>query len=150
MIQDEQHQSSVIDCETPSPITGESKKNRPSMIYSVLPVVLQNRIPTLPSLRRSISGLHGRSRHGKSGSIDTDVFQIPSPPPSYSSRPCSGSVSPDRNSIVLPDGEESEMRDDEFERSSSSRYSPPPFSLSIAETESGVNWRYASQGKTCI
>lgn len=148
MIQDEQDHTSPTDCEISSLTIEGPKKNRPSMIYSVLPVVVQNRIPALPSLRRSISGFHGRTRHTKNGSIFSDVSQAPSPPPSYSSRPGSGSVSPDRNSIALPDVEESEIRDDISERPSSSRYSPPPFPFSISETESGVNWRYASQGRT--
>ncbi|KAH7135706.1 hypothetical protein B0J11DRAFT_576275 [Dendryphion nanum] len=129
-------------------IVGGEKDIHPSMIYSVLPAVLQNRIPTLPSFRRSISGLHVRPRHAKSASTSSVISLSPSSPPSYSSRPVSGSVTPARTSIVSTDADDIEFRDDASERPESSRSMAPLFPT--PETESGVNWKYASQGISLV
>ncbi|KAF2465592.1 uncharacterized protein BDR25DRAFT_328613 [Lindgomyces ingoldianus] len=112
------------------------------MLYLVLPAVVQTRIPTLPSIRRSISDLRGRSIHIKSLSISTEVSAPESPPPRYSSR--AGRETPNRDSIVSSDTEEIDFRDDVSERPESLSFIPPPFPLS--ETETGINWKYSNQG----
>ncbi|KAF2193788.1 hypothetical protein K469DRAFT_549869 [Zopfia rhizophila CBS 207.26] len=111
------------------------------MLYSVLPTVVQNRIPTLPSIRRSISGLRLRS---KSVSTSTEITAPVSPPPSYKSRP--GSIAPSRNSISSTSTatEEIEFREDVSERLATSGSTTPAFPLT--ESESGINWKYANQG----
>ncbi|KAF2020837.1 hypothetical protein BU24DRAFT_416510 [Aaosphaeria arxii CBS 175.79] len=128
----------------------DRKDPQPSMIFSILPAVVQNRIPALPSLRRSITDLHTRTLHAKSPSIDTEISVPPTPPPRYCSRPGSGTATPTLLSLTPADGEETDGEDASFQGSlserpqSSSSTFLPPFSLS--ESETGINWKYANQG----
>lgn len=145
MAPNERAQASQLEFETFSINSNLKKDIRPSMIYSILPAVVQNRIPALPSIRRSIVDLRGRAVHVKSASTSSEMSAPATPPPSYTSRPASGIIAPNRESAASSDTEELEIRDDIFERPESSRSSlPPPFPLS--EIETGINWKYANQG----
>lgn len=123
--------------------TAELKNFRASMIYQVLPAMVSSHLPTIPSIRRSISEIRDRRFHSKTSSI-TELPLPGTPPPGYTSKPCSGSATPNRHSLV---GEaEVDFLDDVSERPSSSMSSiPPPFSA--YETKTGVNWKYAGQGE---
>lgn len=128
--------------DTPS-IDVERKK--PSMMYSILPAVVQNRIPTLPSIRRTISDVRGRSMpdHSTPEAIETPTPRTP--PPGYTSRPSTAgsSSSSNRSSVVSTDGElPFQEAVSEYARSSMS--TPPPFPIS--ETRTGINWKYSNQG----
>lgn len=109
------------------------------MLFSVLPVVIQNRLPSLPSLRCSISDLRSRTKGA------THVASLPSPetpPPRYSSRECSSSqvsISTDASDV-----ESIGVPDDVSERPTSSASTLPAFPL--PEDESGISWKYANQG----
>ncbi|KAL6712259.1 hypothetical protein ACN47E_000136 [Coniothyrium glycines] len=110
------------------------------MLYHILPAIVTSRVPALPSLRRSVTSYRTRSLHSKSSSL-TEITPLGSPPPCYSSRPVSGSATPDhrfRDSSL-------EFSDDAAERPRSSGNAFPTVSATY-ETETGVNWRYASQG----
>lgn len=125
-------------------LASERKSSQPSMLYSMLPAAVQTRIPTLPSLRRSVSDFRGRNAHIQATS--TVAIAVPeTPPPSYRSR--QGSATPDRNSIETSsasDTDESDYQDDVSERSRLVSATPPPFPTS--ESQTGVNWKYANQG----
>lgn len=126
--------------------TGHERKRvtPPSIMYTILPAIVQNHIPTLPSLR-VLSGFHGRAIQVKSPNPRSDLSTPKTPPPQYTSRPTSsGSSVTTCRSSVPSDTDELELRDDLSERQESSRSLPPPFSLS--ETETGINWKYANQG----
>lgn len=118
------------------PIAKEHNGIRPSMLYNVLPTIVSNRIPTLPSLRGSLSG----KRHSKSQSL-TELPQPETPPPYYTSRPGSGSVTPQ---IVLGEAE-FDLSEDASERPDSSASTVPPL-FAAYETRSGISWKYASSG----
>ena len=124
----------------------ERKDLQPSMLYSILPSVIQNRVPTLPSLRRSFSDLRGRSSHTKRVNSSCSIYSPETPPPVYSSR--SGSLCPEQaNSITSTDTEDIYVGDNIPERPTSFRSAstlPPPFSM--PESETGINWKYANQG----
>lgn len=122
----------------------EHKNTRPSMLYHMLPTMVSDRIPTLPSLRRSLNDARNRATHSKSNSI-TELSQPETPPPGYSSRPGSGCATPNRFSLAFAETE-SDFSDDASERPSSSRSALPP-SFGAHETVTGINWKYASQGK---
>jgi hypothetical protein len=111
-----------------------------SVISSMLPAVVQNRIPALPSLRRSILNMRSRS---KGPTIESDISTPTTPPPGYTSRPTSGTVTPEQESPATSE-DELESHSDLSERPNSSRSLPPPFAPS--EVESGINWKYANQG----
>ncbi|CAO2655621.1 Nn.00g044240.m01.CDS01 [Neocucurbitaria sp. VM-36] len=118
------------------PTIDEQRNIRPSMLYHVLPTMVSNRIPTLPSLRRSLSG----RRHGKSHSL-TEIPVPATPPPHYTSRPGSGSATPNLNFGDT----ESDFSDDASERPSSSLGAAPPL-FAAYETKTGISWKYASSG----
>lgn len=122
--------------------TTELKYFRSSMIYQVLPAMVSSHLPTIPSIRRSISEIRDRRLHSKSSSMSE--LPLPgTPPPGYTSRPSSGTVSPNRRSLVEPD---LDFADDVSERPSSSMSAnPPPFAATY-ESKTGINWKYAGQG----
>lgn len=125
------------------PSIDEQKYIRPNMIYHILPTMVSDRIPTIPWLRKSLNDVRSRSLHSKSPSL-TESLQLETPPPGYTSRPGSGSVTPQRLSLALEDAD-FDLLDDASERPSSSRSAlAPPFPG--YETTTGINWKYASQG----
>ncbi|KAJ4371364.1 hypothetical protein N0V83_004581 [Neocucurbitaria cava] len=122
------------------PTIDERRNIRPSMLYHVLPTILSNRLPTIPSLRRSLSGRH----HGKSKSL-TEIPAPGTPPPHYTSRPGSGYATPN-----LTCGEtEYDFSDDASERPSSSLSAAPPL-FAAYETKTGINWKFASSGISLV
>ena len=152
-----QETSSAFENSTTEP---DRKETQPSMLYNILPAVVQNRLPQLPSIRRSISSIReigSRAMHTKSKSIiDTDSESSGSetPPPTYTSRRTSrwgsdGNVD-NRISMMSTDTEEMDYRDgrdvgdDVSDRPMSSMSTPPPFTVS--ESLTGINWKYANQG----
>ncbi|KAF2262717.1 hypothetical protein CC78DRAFT_561149 [Lojkania enalia] len=121
------------------------KDTKPSMLYSILPVVFQNHIPTLPSIRRSLTDVRSRGNHAKSPSTGSEIFEPATPPPRYFSRQNSSQTQ--LESGATSDTEEIDFRDDLSERErpiSSGSLSLPPFPLT--ESETGISWRYANQG----
>jgi hypothetical protein len=144
MVAARQVELKFLDFETSSITSKEKKEIRHSMMYSILPAVVQNRIPAIPSLRKSIGNLHSRTMSFKSFNSVIDLSDDVGPPPSYHSRDASGASTPDRNSIISRDIEELELQDDMSERPSSSRSSLPQAPL--FEGETGINWKYGNQG----
>jgi hypothetical protein len=127
--------------------TTELKNVRTSMIYQVLPAMVSSHLPTIPSIRRSINEIRGRRLHTKTNSISENSLPG-TPPPSYTSRPSSGSATPNRQSLIAGETE-LDFLDDVSERPSSSMSSgPPPFSA--YETKTGINWKYAGQGTNAV
>lgn len=120
---------------------------RPSILYSLLPAAVSNRIPTIPSLRRSIGETKSCASHSKSSSL-TELLQPETPPPGYSSTPPSGTVTPQGLSAALNEAE-LDFADDISERPSSSRSSHPPI-YDRQETSSGIRWKYASLGTSLL
>ena len=118
-------------------ITNEHNTSRPSMLYNVLPSLVSSRIPALPSLRKSLN----TKRQGKLNPL-TEIPPRPrTPPPNYTSRPGSGTVTPN----VFSGDADFDFSDDGSERiGSSSSANPPPFA--IYETRTGINWKYARSG----
>ncbi|KAF1981462.1 hypothetical protein K402DRAFT_236166 [Aulographum hederae CBS 113979] len=107
---------------------------RASIIYQLLPMIIQQRIRALPSLRQSLVEKGGPPLHSRSIS---DVSGMQTPPPEYSSRNCSGIMSPAEQVIE-------DSRDAFFPRSSpesSSSSTAGPF-----EEDAEVDWKYATQG----
>ena len=134
-----------IDSDTATLVDASELKNiRTSMIYQVLPTMVSSHLPTLPSLRRSIGEIRERGLHSKKNSLSE--LPLPgTPPPGYTSRPSSGSATPNRRSVVASEVD-LDFADELSERPSSSMSSsPPPFAA--YETKTGVNWKYAGQGK---
>lgn len=119
----------------------EDKGVHASMLYNILPSLVTSRVPTLPSIRRSVTSYRTRSLHSKTNSL-SDTSSLGTPPPCYTSRPPSGAATPDRgfrdSSIDLSDDASDRPR------SSGSSF---PLVTTTYEAETGVNWRYASQGK---
>lgn len=111
-----------------------------SMLYSILPAIVTSRVPMIPSLRRSVTGYRARSLHTKSDSL-TDASSISTPPPCYTSRPASGCATPERGFRETS----VDFSDDASERPRSSGSAFPQV-INTYEAETGVNWRYASQG----
>jgi hypothetical protein len=112
-----------------------------SMLYTMLPSIIRNRIPKLPSIRSSVSDFHGRPNHVRSISMSAQDSGSETPPPTYTSR--QGSVTPDRWSAAMTDTEESDDTST-YDRPISSSSALPVFTSS--GTENGINGKYANQG----
>ncbi|KAF2628734.1 hypothetical protein BU25DRAFT_338746 [Macroventuria anomochaeta] len=127
--------------------TTELKNVRTSIIYQVLPAMVSSHLPTIPSIRRSIGEIRDRRLHSKTSSI-TEIPLPGTPPPGYTSRPSSGSATPNRHSLLASEPE-LDFPDDVFERPGSSMSSnPPPFSM--YERKTGISWKYAGQGTESV
>ena len=121
-------------------------EKRSSMLYNVLPVMLQSRIPALPSIRHAISEMRTPPRPCSpvKGASEKPVPRTP--PPGYTSRPTSmvgSQCSSDRS--AFDSAEEDELFQEATERPSPSMSTPPQFAIS--ETRTGIKWKYANQGK---
>ncbi|KAH8730828.1 hypothetical protein GQ44DRAFT_699931 [Phaeosphaeriaceae sp. PMI808] len=117
--------------------------NRPktSMLYHVLPAMVQSRMPTLSSIRHSISDFRTRASHKKQDST-TDMSLPTTPPPVYSSRPESGTTTPCRPSSSAG-ASLLDFGDIFAERSTPSIPVPP---AAAYETSTGINWLHAKYG----
>lgn len=131
------------------PISNFHEQIPSSMLYTMLPALIRNRIPRLHSIRQTVSDLKGRNSHVRSISAPA-MGSIPETPPlsSYGSR--QGSIAPNRDSMLSTDTTvvDFELQEDTttYERPTSSGSNVPLFTLS--EDKSGVNWKYANQGTT--
>jgi hypothetical protein len=112
-----------------------------STLYTMLPSIIQNRIPKLPSIRRSVSDFRSRPNHTRTINMSAQNSRSKTPPPTYTSR--QGSVTPNGWSTIMTDAEESNDAST-YDRPISSSSTLPVFNSS--ETESGINWKYANQG----
>ncbi|KAJ4992003.1 hypothetical protein SVAN01_02598 [Stagonosporopsis vannaccii] len=144
MQQHEQNSTFDVDSDVTTLVeTTELKNFRSSMIYQVLPAMVSSHLPTIPSIRRSIGEIRDRRLHSKANSM-TELPLPGTPPPGYTSRPSSGSASPNRRSLVVGEAD-LDFSDDASERPGSSMsMNPPPFAA--YETKTGINWKYAGQG----
>jgi len=115
------------------------------MLYQVLPTALQSRIPALPSFRRSINDLRTKGQHGKSNSVP-ELLRPVTPPPGYTTRPGSGSATPNRLSLTSTTSLFEDMEDDPEEVEGMNI----PSAVAAYETVSGVNWQYARHGVSMI
>ncbi|KAF2690051.1 hypothetical protein K458DRAFT_356559 [Lentithecium fluviatile CBS 122367] len=125
----------------------DTKQSKASILYNILPAIVQNRIPAIPSIRRTISQIQGRTVPDKSDLEVTEVVHPTSPPPGYSTRPSSavssnGNIS-NRSSVAFSDAETTVH--EEYSERPESAYSTPP-AFSVSETRTGINWKYANQG----
>jgi hypothetical protein len=144
MLQFESADLSTATFDTASPMALEENSFRPSMLYSVLPTLVSNRLPTIPSLRQSFHDVRSRGSYSKSNSV-TELPQPETPPLGYSSIPPSGSVTPYRLSVALSEAD-LEFTDDGAERPSSSRSTQPP-TFETHEKSTGIRWKYAGLGE---
>ena len=112
-----------------------------SMLYSMLPSVIQCRLPRLPSIRRSVS-MYGSVARRKSTASD--------------SRPNSGMRISDAgftSAIVLSGAREEEVAEYIVESASDEDASRPgtgegrqPGEMELTESSSGIGWKFANQG----
>ncbi|CAE6996119.1 hypothetical protein PTTW11_00268 [Pyrenophora teres f. teres] len=147
MMQGEQAQLSTTTFDSPTLVELEGSSYRRSMLYSVLPTLVSNHIPTIQSLRQSLNDVRNRGAHSKSNSV-TDVPQPETPPPSYSSTPQSGSATPNRLAVALEEAD-LDFGDDVSERPISSSSALPPL-FGAHEESTGIKWKYASLGTSLM
>ena len=134
----------------PRPLNNMSPQPRPwsadfvepaknSMLYTMLPSAVQNRLPRLPSLRKSVS-MYGIAASRKSCE---DAASRPTTPPSgyASAMVLSASHTMDTQDAEMSEFYGSQQAD---ERSMSSR---PQQSVEMSETQSGIEWKFANQGE---
>jgi hypothetical protein len=125
----------------------DTNSRRPSMIYNVLPAMVQNRMPAIPSLRRAISEFRGLAIPERSDFDVAESIHPISPPPGYTTRPgsatSSGGNMSNRTSFAFSDGDTT-VQDDLYEGAESVYSAPSAFCM--PETSTGINWRYANQG----
>ncbi|RYN19669.1 hypothetical protein AA0119_g8433 [Alternaria tenuissima] len=133
--------------DTAAIMEGEETSYRPSMLYSVLPTVVSNHLPTIPSLRQSLNDVRNRGSHSKSASVD-ELPQPETPPPGYSSIPPSGSITPHRLSVALGEADAAFVDDAEDRPGSSGSALPQQYRAQ--ETSTGIGWSYASLGTSLM
>lgn len=117
-----------------------------SMLYTVLPAMLQERIPSLPSIRRALSDMRTTSRPFDISRTTSEAMLPRSPPPGYTSRPGSAVVSrhgSNRSSIDTT-REDGELFREALSETTAGTGTPPPFAVS--ESRTGIKWKYANQG----
>lgn len=124
----------------------EPDEKQPSMLYTVLPTMVQNRIPTFPSIRRALSDMRGPQRPS-SASRNVSEDTLPrTPPPGYTSRPTSAVLSQySSNSDPFDAGEDEDAFHEAFSETPPSSMNTPP-AFAISETRTGIKWKYANQG----
>ncbi|KAH7083261.1 hypothetical protein BKA63DRAFT_502588 [Paraphoma chrysanthemicola] len=121
----------------------DRESKRTSMLYHVLPALVQSRIP---SFRRSLSTYRRRGLHSKSNSV-AEMSRPCTPPPDYTSRPGSGSSTPSRQASDASDSV-FDYEDDRSDAPSSAASDPPPAEFPMATTHepwTGINWQRATQ-----
>jgi hypothetical protein len=123
------------EAESVRPEANTHENNKISMLYQVLPAIVQSRMPILPFLRRSVSEYRTRGMHGKNGSLSEVVPETP--PPVYTSRPVSSS-----NSQLRPLSVTSASVFD-FEDDVSIASSTPTITY---EASTGISWQHAKHG----
>lgn len=111
-----------------TPIMSDERQS--SMLYSMLPSAVQNRLPRLPSLRRSVSA-YGATGKGKSKSA-------PNSPPK--TRPGTPDETEAYGAVVLRESTTAALA---LERSSETERRR---ALEVTEQSSGIGWKFAGQG----
>ncbi|EKD19707.1 hypothetical protein MBM_01659 [Drepanopeziza brunnea f. sp. 'multigermtubi' MB_m1] len=120
------------------------------MIYSMLPSVVQSRLPRLPSIRRSVS-THGFRQ------VRQWIESLPSSKSSTLS-PSSGIRTPDAgytSALVLNEGRETGVEEQligYFEQASSDEEAAPKTRMTLEMTEGndGIVWKFANQGLSLL
>lgn len=107
------------------------------LFYTLLPSLVQRRIPKMKSFKKALSDYDQRTRHTRALS-QTSVTSI-TPPPSYQSTPEDRTSLDDHPGLFFRSGRNSEPPS----RPSSSGTSTPTY---LEETLSGVQWKYADPG----
>jgi hypothetical protein len=131
------------------------QSSKHSMIYNALPTLVRNRIPALPSIRRTVGSIRARSISTKSLSEDLELEDPLSPPPGYRSRP-SSSASTELSRFSLTSVDDTTLQEDALDRTRSSIGTPSPLYAftptppGISEGRTGINWRYANQGMVAL
>lgn len=122
-------------------------EKRSSMLYNVLPVMLQSRLPMLPSIRHALSEMRTPPRSCSPMKSAPETPLPRSPPPGYTSRPTSivGSQCSSDPS-TFDSAEEDELFQEATETPLSSINTPPQFAIS--EMRTGIKWKYANQGES--
>lgn len=116
-----------------------SESAQPSVLYKVLPTMVSDRLPTLPSLRRSLGGVRSRGAQSKC-SLSTDSSQPKTPPPDYSSRPATGTGTPLEVPLAFEEADFDFL--DEPSEQLGSRDTP----FVVHEAITGIRWRFVRQG----
>ncbi|KAL5113299.1 hypothetical protein ACEQ8H_008833 [Pleosporales sp. CAS-2024a] len=107
-----------------------------SMLYQVLPAIVQSRMPKLPSLRRSMTGYCAGTMHAKNSNSLAELSLPATPPPGYTSRPVSGSTTPWPTSVASASLFE-------FDDDACTAGSAP---ITAYETTTGISWHHAKHG----
>lgn len=122
---------------------------KPSMVFNVLPAIVQSRIPTIPSLRRVLSGARSNASSTKRSSYPSEIESPDILPPGSSSRPASARSRSSQGSSLDSFEAEVDFQECVSTRPQSSMSTTPPGSYPVAELSTGINWKYANQGMHC-
>ncbi|TKA82081.1 hypothetical protein B0A49_00234 [Cryomyces minteri] len=121
-----------------------SSDEKASLLYSLLPTLVRNRIPRIPSLRGSVGSRRETSRHTHELNEGSDGYRTP--PPTYSSP-----VQSNRTSVAGIEEIESLSRDRPSNAESPySGGSTSPMMFNTSETDSGIEWKFANQGLSLL
>ena len=135
-----------------------NQAQRPSSVYTLLPSMLQSRMPKLPFLRRSASvgtakSFYCSARNKRQRRLNNDDTTRPASAhaPSSDQGSSSSSTPSSATDRCLPSNSDAEDEDsvDNDPFSLSDRPSPKPVSPSVnivVDLDSGILWRYANQG----
>ena len=130
-----------------STIAVDEKKS--SILYNVLPSMVQSRLPRLPSIRRALIDIRSPAL-ALHASRNVSEESLPrTPPPDYTSRAASVAVSQrslNHDSFDTVEDEDPYEEGAEIPTRSFSTINTPP-QFAVAESRTGINWRYANQGK---
>lgn len=147
---EEEHQSALEGTSNSLLYIDNKIASRTSMLYNVLPMVVQSRIPSLPSLRRSVSQFrtHGAQHRKSSSSSSEDEMQRPvTPPPEYRSREGSGSNTPIRQPSLAMTSVEIDISAEDVDLAAEEMMEDYRRTFpSSYEATSGVKWTFARQG----
>lgn len=130
------------------PPTSTHTLQEASLLYTMLPTIVQSRLPRLPSIRGSVNiyGLMG-GRKSESSLYGADTPGSISSSSTMTLVGAQTSVSSDGESTESYYQEESLFSDEEIPLSLRSR---PLQTVAITESKSGIVWKFANQGLISI
>ncbi|RDL35825.1 uncharacterized protein BP5553_06437 [Venustampulla echinocandica] len=132
-----------------------------SMLFSILPSVVQSRIPRVPSFRRTVNtGMWGlaskrKAAESESGSESRSTSGSSTPPPAYTSTTAIVLARPKATDTTTKVGpnyftEAVQLKEYALQFGSSSTSSGSAQVMEINDTRSGIAWKSANQGMALL
>lgn len=119
-----------------------------SVLYSMLPSVVQSRLPRIPSLRRSVS-MYGVARRKLYLSKSTPTSRPNTPPDEYDTAITLKAIAADGKRSEISQYYAEVSSEEEDQRGRLGGRGSTTKNPTVTEDKSGIGWKYAGQGTPC-